>query len=51
MIEGLQLANTDDDALLSEGMTLFDSLFRSFAQSARAAGPRPLARPKKRRPR
>jgi len=47
MIEGLQLAYTDDDALLAQGMTLFDSLYRSFAQSGRSAGPRPLARPKK----
>ena len=44
MIEGLQLAYTDDDALLSQGMILFDSLYRSFEQSVRAAGPRPLAR-------
>jgi hypothetical protein len=47
MIEGLQLAYTDDDALLAQGMTLFDSLYRSFEQSVRTAGPRPLARPKK----
>jgi hypothetical protein len=45
MIEGLQLAYQDDDALLAQGMTLFDSLYRSFEQSVRAAGPRPLARP------
>ena len=47
MIEGLQLAYADDDALLAQGMTLFDSLYRSFEQSVRAAGPRPLARLKK----
>jgi hypothetical protein len=47
MIEGLQLAYADDDALLAQGMTLFDSLYRSFEQSGRAAGPRPLARPRK----
>jgi hypothetical protein len=47
MIEGLQLAYTDDDALLAQGMTLFDSLYRSFEQSVRSAGPRPLAQPKK----
>lgn len=45
MIEGLQLANSEDDRLLSEGMTLFESLYRSFAHSARLVGPRPLARP------
>jgi hypothetical protein len=50
MIEGFQLAYTDDDALLAQGITLFDSLYRSFEQSARSAGPRPLARPKARRP-
>ena len=35
MIEGLQLAYADDDALLAQGMTLFDSLYRSFERSAR----------------
>jgi hypothetical protein len=50
MIEGLQLANSNDDVLLAQGMTLFDSLYRSFEQSVRAAGPRPVARPKKRHP-
>jgi hypothetical protein len=48
MIEGLQLAFAEDDALLAQGMTLFDSLYRSFERSARSAGPRPLARPKNR---
>jgi hypothetical protein len=48
MIEGLQLANTEDDTLLTEGMTLFESLYRSFEQSTRLAGPRPLARSQKR---
>lgn len=47
MIEGLQLAQSDDDALLAEGMTLFESLYRSFEQSTRLSGPRPLARSKK----
>jgi hypothetical protein len=44
MIEGLQLANADDERLLSEGMTLFESLYRSFAHAARLVGPRPVAR-------
>ena len=48
MIEGLQLANDEDDTLLAEGMTLFESLYRSFEQSTRLAGPRPLARSPKR---
>ncbi len=47
MIEGLQLSYADDDELLAQGMTLFDSLYRSFEQSVRSAGPRPLARPKR----
>jgi hypothetical protein len=47
MIEGLQLAYADDAALLEQGMTLFDSLYRSFEQAMRSAGPRPLARPRK----
>lgn len=48
MIDGLQLANSEDDRLLAEGMTLFESLYRSFEQSTRLAGPRPLARSQKR---
>jgi hypothetical protein len=44
VIEGLQLAYADDEALLAQGMTLFESLYRSFEQSARSTGPRPLAR-------
>jgi hypothetical protein len=48
MIEGLQLAYQDDEALLEQGMTLFDSLYRSFEQSSRATGPRVAARPKRR---
>jgi hypothetical protein len=45
LIDGLQLANPDDDALLGQGMTLFESLYRSFERSLRAAGPRAVARP------
>ena len=51
MIEGLQLAYADDDELLAQGMTLFDSLYRSFERVMRSAGPRPLAAPKKRKSR
>ena len=47
MIEGLQLAYQNDDALLEQGMTLFDSLYRSFEQSSRATGPRVAARPRR----
>jgi hypothetical protein len=44
MIEGLQLAYQNDEALLEQGMTLFESLYRSFEQSSRASGPRVTAR-------
>jgi len=47
MIEGLQLACQNDEALLEQGMTLFDSLYRSFEQSGRATGPRVAARPRR----
>jgi len=47
MIEGLQLGHQSDEALLEQGMTLFDSLYRSFEQSSRATGPRAAARPKR----
>jgi hypothetical protein len=47
MIEGLQLGYHNDDALLEQGMTLFDSLYRSFEQSSRATGPRVAARPRR----
>lgn len=43
VIDGLQLAHTDDGELLDHGMTLFESLHRSFAQSARLSGPRPVS--------
>ncbi len=46
MIEGLQLAYADDGELLAQGMTLFDSLYRSFEQAMRSAGPRPSRRRK-----
>ena len=44
LVEGLQLATADDDALMERGIVLFESLYRAFAQSARASGPRPVAR-------
>jgi hypothetical protein len=46
MIEGLQLAHGDDETLLAQGMTLFESLYRAFDQSARAAVPRQVGRAK-----
>jgi hypothetical protein len=47
LIEGLQLANADDHALLAHGITLFDSLYRSFERSSRPAGPRRVVKPRK----
>ena len=47
MIEGLQLAYQDDEALLEHGITLFDSLYRSLEQSGRATGPRVAAKPRR----
>jgi hypothetical protein len=44
MVEGLQLAWQDDEALLQHGMTLFESLYRSFERSSRPRGPRLAAR-------
>ena len=49
VIEGLQLAYADDEALLAQGMLLFEALYRAFEQSSRSTGPRPVARPRKRR--
>jgi hypothetical protein len=36
LIDGLQLAYSDDDALLVQGMVLFDALYRTVARQARA---------------
>jgi len=47
LIDGLQLTHAGDEALLAHGMALFDSLYRAFEQSARSAGPRPLAKPRR----
>ena len=47
VIEGLQLAHANHDTLLAQGMTLFESLYQSFEQSARSAAPRALSRGRK----
>lgn len=49
VIEGLQLMHADDDTLLTQGMTLFEALYRAFEQSARRVGPRPVVRPRAKR--
>ena len=51
MIDGLQVVHADDDALLAQGMTLFDALYRGFSQAMRKAGPRVVARSKKKKAR
>jgi hypothetical protein len=43
VIEGLRLAQPDDDALLADGMTLFEALYRAFTQASLSRGPRPVA--------
>jgi hypothetical protein len=43
LIDGLQLATTNDDVLLERGMTLFESLYLAFADAARLKGPRPVS--------
>ena len=42
VIEGLQLVHSDDHVLLDHGIGLFEALYRSFQQSARPSGPRPV---------
>lgn len=44
VIEGMQLSVSEDDDLLAQGITLFESLYRAFEQSGRSAGSRPVAR-------
>ena len=48
MIDGLQLTYADDHALLEGGISMFESLYRSFERSARRPRPRALATSKKR---
>jgi hypothetical protein len=47
MIDGLQLSHADDHELLGHGIAMFESLYRSFARTARAARPRAVAKPKR----
>ena len=48
MIDGLQLTHADDHELLEHGIAMFESLYRSFERSGRAARPRAVAKPKRR---
>lgn len=43
LVDGLQLAYADDDALLTQGMVLFDALHRAAERAMRASGARVLA--------
>jgi hypothetical protein len=47
LIDGLQMAIADDHALLAQGITVFDSLYRSFDRSVRLSGPRRVVKPRK----
>ncbi|MBI3050082.1 MAG: chromate resistance protein [Acidobacteria bacterium] len=44
VIEGLQLAYSDDHELLDQGMVLFEALYLAIAQAGRLTGPRTIAR-------
>ncbi len=46
LIDGPQLATAADDRLLTRGITLFESLYRAFAQTACPSGPRQVAKPR-----
>lgn len=50
IIDGLQLAHDEDDALLGQGMTLFDALYRAFEQGARPPRPTPVGRHGQKKP-
>jgi hypothetical protein len=43
LVEGLQALHADDHALLDDGITIFEALYRTFERAARSAGPRPVA--------
>jgi hypothetical protein len=51
LIEGLQLTPADDQELLGRGMTLFESLYRTFERTSRRPRPRRVARPQSTRKR
>lgn len=42
-IDGLQMACADDHQLLDQGITLFEAMYRAFAQQARGSRPRAAA--------
>lgn len=48
-IDGLQMSCVDDHQLLEQGIILFEAMYRSLAQRARAPRPRAVARPTRRK--
>jgi hypothetical protein len=48
LIDGLQFAYADDEALLAQGMVLFEAMYRSFERLARPAGHAGTTRPAER---
>jgi hypothetical protein len=44
IIDGLRMADADDHVLLANGITLFEALYRTFAEASRLAGPRAVAK-------
>ena len=44
VIEGLRLAHSDDQALLSNGMALFEALYLQFSDASRRSGPTAVSR-------
>jgi hypothetical protein len=44
LIDGLRLAHADDQELLGQGITLFEALYRGFAETNRAGARRPSPR-------
>lgn len=44
MIDGLQLSYADDEALLEQGMVLFEALYQAASRMTRIEGPRMVAR-------
>jgi hypothetical protein len=43
IVDGLQALHGDDRALLDQGMTMFEALYRSFERADRRSGPRAVA--------
>jgi len=48
LLDALQLAHTDDQTLLAQGMDVFEALYRSFEQATRSPRPRATASRRKR---